>query len=196
MTFREIQFPEAISHGATGGPVWRTTIAEAGSGFEYTNRGRTQPKHVYDVSHAARVAADFGLVHAFFMVVGGMADGFRFKDWNDFRCPDGSGTGVFVLITSTTFQMYKRYTSGGVTYDRKITKPVAGTVVVTGGSSPTVATTTGVVSVSSGTPSSWAGQFDVPCRFGDDAMKAQLLVGTPGVSRIGWSGIPIIEIKL
>lgn len=197
MTFREIQFPEAISHGATGGPSWRTTIAETGSGYQYTNKGWSAPLHIYDISHAARVDALFGPLRAFFMIVGGMADGFRFKDWADFNCPDDAGTGVFVMLTSTTFQMHKRYSYGGATYDRKITKPVAGSIVVTGGSGASVATTTGVVTVSSGTPTSWVGQFDVPCRFGDDAMKAQSLVGGNSGRRVtGWSGISIVEIRL
>jgi uncharacterized protein (TIGR02217 family) len=199
MTFQETpRFPEKISFGATGGPTWRTEIAETGGGYEYTNRAYSQPLHTYDVSHAARREKIFAALRAFYMVQAGRAGGFRYKDWADYRCPDDAGVGVFVLLTSTTFQMYKRYTSGSGTWNRKITKPqqFPNAVSVVGGAGVSVSYTTGVVSVSSGTPTAWSGEFDVPCRFVDDAMKAQIIDGTTARRVVGWTGIGIKEIKI
>lgn len=196
MAFLETpRFPECVSLGAEGGPAFLTDIVAVASGYEYRNRAREKALGRWEVAHNALLPADYEPLRAFFLVAAGQFNGFRFKDHSDFEV--GAGEGVFVLLTATTFQMYKRYTIGASTYDRKIQKPVTGTVTVTGGSSVSVNYTTGIVTVNSGTPTSWVGQFDVPCRFGTDEMKAETITKTgSGELLIGWRSIPIIEIRV
>lgn len=188
------RFPDAISYGAQGGPGWSTTISAVASGYEARNQNWTAARHHYDVSHVVH-AHDGGkraALIAFFHAAKGRANAFRFKDFADFAA--ASGEGVVVELTATTFQLYKRYTSGAATYDRIIQKPIAATVALSGGGSYTLDATTGIVTVTSGAdPTGWTGEFDVPCRFDID----QLMISIESRGLIGHtSGIPIVEVRL
>jgi len=194
VAFIDIRFPPDISFDAVGGPGFNTTITSVDSGHEFSNRNWQQERSEYEVSHAARLPAQWQPLVAFFRVVGGRANTFRFKDFVDFEA--SASEGVFTLLTATTFQMWKRYTFGGSTYDRKITKPVSGTVTVTGGTTPTVNYATGVVTVAAGTPTAWAGQFDVHTRFDIDRMRHNTIDRNPTKGLIvGWDSIPLVEVR-
>lgn len=195
MAFRDIRLPVSISFGAVGGPAFRTEIAVTESGAESRDATQSKELNSWDVAYAARMPAAYRLLQAFFRVVRGRADTWRFKDWSDFKVE--AGQGVFTMLTSTTFQAWKRYTFGSLTYDVKITLPVWGTVTVTGGTSPSVNYATGVVTVASGTPTAWVGEFDRLCRFDTDAMRVNTIDrnGAGGELIIGWAGIPVREVR-
>jgi uncharacterized protein (TIGR02217 family) len=199
MSFQESpRFPECISYHPVGGPVFSTDITVVESGFEYRNQTQEQALREYEVSHEALLQTDYDALNHFFHVRGGMHGGFRLKDWWDFTVSITQG--VFDVIDSTHFQMMKLYTSGSNTYRRLIQKPIA-TVTVTGGVTPVVDYTTGIVAVASGTPTAWSGTFDVPCRFNTDAMKTEIKdrssrSATAGQLIIGWDRIPIQEIRV
>jgi hypothetical protein len=53
------------------------------------------------------------------------------------------------------------------TYYQLIQKPVSGTVTIPGATG-TLDYTTGIFTKSSGTPTTWTGQFDIPVRFAED----------------------------
>src|SRR5690606_38607892 len=114
----------------------------------------------------------------------------RFKDWGDHRSclPSGTpsptdqtiGTGNGAI---TAFQLVKRYVSGGQTWTRTITKPVADSVRVAldgaeQASGWTVDTTTGVVTFDTAPDNGIAVTagfaFDVPVRFDTDALDVTL----------------------
>ena len=147
----------------------------------------------YDVAHAARREAAWRKLQAFFLVCNGRANSFRFKDWTDYVC--AAGDGIFQDADSgspTGQQMYKVYSFGGQTYYRKITKPVSGTITVTGGG--TLDYSSGIVD--GGTPTAWSGEFDVHARFDTDAMRSETITRTPdGELIVGWRSIPIIEVR-
>ena len=189
------RFPEKISFGATGGPTWQTEIAALDSGFEYANQNWSQARAKYEVAHDARRPEAFNELLAFYMAVKGKANQFRFKDWSDFSAT--STQGVFAALSGTTFQMYKRYTAGAMTYNRKIVKPVSSTVTVIGGTGASVSYTTGVVTVSSGTPTAWYGDFDVPVRFDTDVMSAVIINRSIAAGLIqGWQNVTLVEVRL
>jgi uncharacterized protein (TIGR02217 family) len=188
------RFPETISFGVTGGPEFVTNVVIVDSGYEYRNQRRSLELNKWDVANAARLPAMWEPLKHFFRIAAGRANAFRFKDWMDYSAT--SSEGVFTMLTSTTFQMWKRYTAGASTYDRKIQKPVSGTITVTGGTGAVVDTTTGIVTVSSGTPTAWAGEFDVPCRFDTDEMRGEIIDRSAGGFVIGWQSIPIVEIRV
>jgi uncharacterized protein (TIGR02217 family) len=183
------RFPEAIAYGSSGGPGYSTDVITLNSGFEQRNANWSVGRAGYDVSHGLKTQADMNALVAFFRLMKGRAHGFRFKDWLDYT--DG-GNGVFAQISATTFQMQKKYLAGSNFELRDIRKPVAGTIVITGGVGAALNTTTGIVTVSSGTPISWTGQFDVPCRFDTDHMK----VDFADYAAYTWGGIPIVEIRV
>lgn len=192
--FLDIRFPPTISLGAEGGAEFRTDIVITASGAETRNQNWERQRMRYDVAHAARREAQWRQLQAFFLAARGRACSFRFKDWLDYVCAPGAG--VFALDDSggspTGLQMYKRYTFAGQTYDRKITKPVSGSITVTGAG--TLDYSTGIVH--GGTPTAWAGEFDVHARFDTDAMRSNLITrAQDGEILVGWNSIPIVEVS-
>jgi len=194
-----IRFPPKISLNAVGGPGFLTSggaIPIMASGAESRTQDWELERGQWVVSHHARVPADWEPLLAFIRVVAGMANTFRFKDWTDYICAAGSGFFVDALGSPSRMQMVKRYsfptlTGGTVTYDRYITKPIDGTVTVTGGG--TVDYATGLVE--GGSPSAWHGEFDCWCRLNSDIMKAQVI--TRSLSEgllVGWDNIEIVEV--
>lgn len=190
MAFIETRFPADISYGASGGAGFRTDVVPVNSGFEQRNAAWQDSRCAYDVAHGLKTQAQLDALIAFFRVMKGRANGFRFKDWADFEV--ATGEGIFSTIDSTHFQMVKRYSTAGNNHDRDITKPVNGTIVVIGGTGVTIDYTTGIVTVSSGTPTAWTGEFDVPVRFDTDQMK----ISIENVGAYTWGSIPIVEVRV
>lgn len=190
MAFHEVRFPDNISRGARGGPERRTQIVELASGDEERNASWANSRRRYDVAYGIRRADDLAAVVAFFEARNGRLHGFRYKDWADYKSglPSqaitatdqqiGTGTGSL-----QTFQLAKRYASGGQTWLRTIAKPVAGTVRVALGmveqvSGWTLDTTTGVITFTTAPAGGVivrAGfEFDVPVRFDSDTLDVTL----------------------
>lgn len=190
MSFIESRFPEAISYGAVGGPGFKTDVVVVNSGYEQRNAAWQDSRGAWDVSHGLKTQTQLNELIAFFRAMKGRANGFRFKDWADFQV--ASGEGIFRTLSATTFQMVKRYTFESSTFDRDISKPVNGTLVITGGTGVSVNYATGVVTVSSGTPTAWTGEFDVPVRFDTDQMKASI----DDYNAFTWGQIPVVEIRV
>jgi uncharacterized protein (TIGR02217 family) len=193
VAFIETQFPVGISYRSVGGPAFSTTVVGVESGQEYRAAGWGQALRRYEINHDARLPDITSQIVSLFMVAQGRLNGFRLKDWTDFAAT--SAEGIFVMLTSITFQAYKRYTFGAETHDRKIVK-LATTPSVTGGSSPSWNLNTGVLTVASGTPTAWAGQFDVPVRFDTDELKPELISKSGGQFVVGFKSIPLVELRL
>ncbi len=185
----DIRFPPAISFGAVGGPRFKTSVAVMASGAESRIQVWSDERGEWNVSHAARAPDDWEPLLAFFRVVAGMANTFRFKDWTDYVCL--SGDGYFVVDDAhgspTLKQMVKRYTFGGYTYDRKITKPIQGKITT---DAVDLDYATGLAV--SGT--TWSGEFDCWCRLNSDPMKAQTINRSSDGLIVGWNDIEIIEV--
>lgn len=194
------RFPEDISKGAIGGPGFLTDVVIVESGHEYRRQARALELGSWEVSHAARKPQQYRKLQSMFRIAAGRANAFRFKDWGDFEATAAEGR--FVLVTASTagstWQMVKRYTFGAYTYDRTIQKPVSGTVTVVGGSGHSIDYATGILIEGTAEPTAWTGEFDVPCRFDTDAMRAETIdrEGGYGDLIIGWSSIPIVEVRL
>lgn len=194
--FKEIQFPSRISLGAIGGSGWLTTIVDVESGYEQRNQVLAQPRGRWEVSHAARKAQEYNALRAFFNAVRGRAYGFRFKDWTDFTVSSHEGVFLTSLGSPSQLQLAKRYEFGGEYFDRRLSKIVAGTFVAVGGSGVSLDYNTGLLSYSSA-PSGFSCEFDVPARFDTDSMQAETITPQPdGTLLIGWSNIPIKEIRV
>ena len=208
MNFHEVRFPEGISYGTSGGPERRTEIATLGSGFEERNSPWAHSRRRYNAGYGVRDTNDLHAVIAFFEARHGRLYGFRFKDWLDWKsCPPlneitptdqtiGVGDGE-----QTTFQLIKRYQSGGQTYTRPINKPAAATVrIALDGNEQTtgwsVDTMTGVITFdaapASGAVITAGFEFDVPVRFDTDRLDIALSRFRAG----DIPSIPLIELKL
>jgi uncharacterized protein (TIGR02217 family) len=207
MAFHEVRFPDNISRRARGGPERRTQIVELASGDEERNASWANSRRRYDVAYGIRRADDLAAVVAFFEARNGRLHGFRFKDWGDHKSclPSQASSATDQAIGSgdgalTVFQLVKRYASGGQSWTRTITKPVAGTVRIAldgveQASGWSVDTTTGIVTFdtapATGVAVTMGFEFDVPVRFDTDALDVIL-----DLERLGSiTSIPLVEIR-
>lgn len=206
MSFFEQRMNPDLSYGAKGGPVWNTSRAYAISGRRIANKNWSAPLHRYDISHCLKTESDFNEIRNFFYVAAGAFDGFRYKDWMDYKA-EQSETNL-TLISGTTYQMNKLYSLGSRTYTRAIQKPVAGaqvfrtrsgTTTNITGSGATVDTTTGIVTISghvAGDTYSWSGEFDVPVAFISDEFMPEIINKTGDEFLIASGQIMLEEIRL
>lgn len=199
MAFHEVQFPNDIAYGATGGPEFATSVVATASGYEQRNINWSSARGRWDVASGLKKQTQLDTLIAFFRARKGRAHGFRFKDWTDYKAtaqPIGTGDG-----TNKSFQLSRTYSSGGSTDVRTITKPVAGTVKVylagvLQASGWSVNTTTGIVTFTAAPGNNVAVsadyEFDVPVRFDTDRMAVTI----EQINLHQWSGIPIVEIRI
>lgn len=193
------RFPERISYGATGGPEFSTEVVRMTTGAEARNRLQAYPRQRWDVSQGVNGQADFEALRAFFLAMGGRQHGWRFKDWTDYTCTHAQG--VVTGITSTTFQLVKRYSIGSLSQDRIIRKPVTGTVEIKVSgvtTAATVNTVTGVVTIASAPAAAnvtWSGEFDCPMRFDTDRLQSSVVARNLSKGLLHrWEAIPIVEV--
>ena len=196
--FHEVQFPPDISYGASGGPGYSTTVVTTVSGHERRNANWAAARGKWNVAHGLKKREQVAALIAFFRARKGRAYGFRFKDWTDYQAfaqPVGVGDG-----SNRTFQLIKRYMSGGEIDTRLIAKPVTGTVKiyrdgVEATSGWTVNTATGLVTFTtapaSGVQVTADFEFDVPVRFDSDQMDITIETYQLG----SWGQIPVLEIR-
>ena len=205
MAFLETpRFPDRIAYGAVGGPMFRTEVAVSGSGLETSDGKWAYPRHAWDVSQGINSQADFAALRSFFMVAGGRHHGWRFKDWADFTVTHADGR--VAGLTSTTFRLLKRYTTGSATQDRLIKKPIAaGFELKDSGTTLTLTTdytldaATGIVTTTSPRTAAnltWLGEFDVPMRFDTDKLDGRIEARNGGGLLHVWDAIPIIEVPV
>lgn len=192
MSFFEERFPECVKFGVTGGPRFSTSRVDAQNGFSSKQRNWQYPLQEWQAADGIKKEADFEKVRAFFYNVYGAFDGFRFKDWSDFRAKEG--TGAILTLPGGGKQLARAYTYGARTFVRPISKPVAGTVTITGGG--TLDYTTGIVT--GGTPSGWVGEFDVPVEFVEDLMDVEIVnkQASNGTFFLSWASIRLREVRL
>jgi uncharacterized protein (TIGR02217 family) len=205
--FDNIAFPGAISLNSVAGPEFSTDVTETAGGFEKRNQNWSGARLRFNVATGVRTEADYEVILNFFYGRAGRARAFRFQDWSDFKsCPIsanplhddqvlGVGDGA-----NQFFQLQKSYVSGPVTYVRKITRPVVGTVKIgLGGINQPggwiVNHDTGLITFTTppapGIAVSAGFEFDVPARFDIDRLEpVHLFRGAVELPEL-----PIVEIR-
>lgn len=144
MSFLEIRFPTEISYGASGGAEFSTDVTVLGSGFEQRNARWAAPRAQWNVATAIKSSVELDQVFDFFRVVKGRLNGFRWKDWMDFKSTEDMLAAISATDqnigtgdnTTTQFQLVKNYSFGTETVARDIKKLVTGTVAVAVAGSP------------------------------------------------------------
>lgn len=206
MSFHEEIFPIGVSYGAVGGPKFKTTILPLMSGYEKRNIDWSNARAEYDVSYGLKTLEELEEIRDFFYARRGMAYGFRFRDWQDYKLTNeviGLTTGAL-----TTYQIFKRYQSGAVVYDRVLRKIETGGVVVTvagvirtvglGGTSYQINLNTGVITLGA-TLAALVGEsiaitcnFHVPVRFDTDHLATTI----EEYNVFTWGQIPLVEVRV
>jgi len=213
MAFVEDRISTKISYGSSGGPGFSTFILTTDSGAEERSSRWQAARRRYNVVKAIQDQSDLSDLVEFYIARRGPAVGFRFKDWMDYStssdhisAPDDEDVEIGVGDASETeFQIFKEYTSGGVTRNRNITKPVADSTVIaidgvakTAGADFTVDTTTGIVTFAAapgnGEVVSAGCEFDVPVRFGEE-LDLSIAISIDTWQTASISDVPLIEIR-
>ena len=157
-----ILLSERISSGARGGPTFAKTVLVSTTGHAYINERYTRPIWKYTVEFSEVLDSDVMLVRDLFMATRGGAEGFLFKDPRDHTAVNQPKVGSI---------LYRRYTIGGLTFDRKITRPVAG--YTTGGGGTT-----------------WSGTFLIPVRIDSDDLDMNVMKE----DMAGLPSLPLVEV--
>jgi uncharacterized protein (TIGR02217 family) len=166
-----------IGAGATIRPKFNTEIVKTDGGFEVRNSRWEYPLHTIEFDLSPGVAGDDDDLEEFrelFYAAGGASESFKFRDRFDYQATAsqiGTGDGATLI-----WQMVKNYQRGAVNRTRKITRPIAGTVIVyvngVVSGSATVNYENGEISISPAVPLSQiitaSFEFDIPVRFADD----------------------------
>jgi uncharacterized protein (TIGR02217 family) len=209
MAFHDVRLPIDVERGAQGGPRFKTTILILGGGLEKRNIDWARVKGDWDIGYGIQSKEAYKTVIEFFYVRQGMAHSFRFKDWSDFEITSGN---MFTTDGVTaTFQIFKRYSSGGIDFDRELVKPVASGWVVTvnaigqtvvydtapGATEVAINSLTGIVTLGATHAATstqdvvLTGEFDVPVRFDTDKLDISIETFEAGAM----PQITIVEVK-
>ncbi len=183
--FDDVTFPISIGREASVSAQFSTAIVTGQSGAEQRAADWADARLAYDVAPGVRSLADVRALIAFYRARRGPAVGFRFRDPLDHSsAPDngapaagdqaiGTGDGV-----TTDFALVKQYAGGDAASPRRITRAVAGSVVVAANGAPVASGWTlapgGVISFTvppvAGAAMTAGYLFDVAVRFADDRL--------------------------
>jgi uncharacterized protein (TIGR02217 family) len=205
-SFDDISYPLALGHDASVSPEFSTSVAVTASGFEHRNSLWTDARLRFDIGPGIRSDHELGQLIAFFRARRGAARGFRLRDPSDFSSNGMSGTpgaadqllGVGDGLTDS-FPLVKRYGDAAASQVRRITRPVADTVMVSidgvAQSSGWNLTEMGLIEFT--TPPAdgalvRAGYlFDVPVRFAADRLDLSGAAFAAGEA----PSVPVIEVR-
>ncbi|HCR86349.1 MAG TPA: TIGR02217 family protein [Alphaproteobacteria bacterium] len=198
-SFHEIKFPSEVSFKAKCYAEFKTSVVSLNSGYEKRNQQWLFGRRKYEIEFKNIGKAEANKVISFFQARNGKLNGFRFKDWDEFEAKDenvGIGDGE-----TTEFQLIKNYGDENYNYQRKITKPVEGKLIikqngsVVSGSAYDVFWDKGIISFDTA-PDTGAiitadFEFDVPVRFDTDFLSLK----TEEYGKSSIEKISLIEIK-
>lgn len=207
MAFHQVRFPLDIALGAQGGPQRLTDVVTLASGREERNSRWAGSRRRYNAGYGVKSRADMLAVLAFFEERRGRFHSFLWRDALDWTSsPDGgdpTATDQQIGIgdgSRTAFQLIKRYGAVFDPYERRISKPVAGSVLVAvdgaalGHGAFSVDLLTGVVTLGDapedGAAVTAGFAFDVPVRFDTDRLDIEL----SGFDAANAPHIPLIEV--
>lgn len=180
MSFYAIEIAACPGFGFTGGPEFQTNVQTLANGQESRNADWAICRHKYTAPFESIDDEAYAAIKTVFLLCRGRCHSFLHKDWGDYQAtnePFGTGDGA-----TKSFQLKKTSTLAGTsaTYERTITKPVAGIKVYVDGvlTGAAVDTTTGqvtfAVAPAAGSVLTWTGEFRVHVRFDTDYLPFSL----------------------
>ena len=209
MAFHEVRLPARLAFGSTGGVERRTEIVTLGSGFERRSTPWANGRRRYLIGANLRSLDDMAALTGFFEARRGRLYGFRFRDFADCKsCTPGAAVGPLDQVLGegdgvrTAFQLVKRDGESGAGLERRIAKPVEGTVrvAVAGVELPesgfSVDAATGVATLdaapATGAVVTAGFAFDTPVRF--DADRIEVTLESFDAGRM--AAVPLIEVRV
>ena len=205
LPFDDLPYPLALGRDAMVSPEFSTSVAVTASGFERRNSLWSNARLRFDVGPGIRSDAELGVLLAFFRARRGAARGFRLRDPTDFSsnamtsAPGmtdqllGTGNGL-----TTDFPLSKAYGSGDAMQLRRITRPLAASIVISVdgvASSGWTLRDGGIIRFAAPPAAGKAVRagflFDVPVRFAEDKLEVAGSVFAAGEA----PSVPVIEIR-
>ena len=210
LAFDDVSYPLALGLDAKVAPEFSTAITITASGFERRTSVWGNALLRFDVGPGVRSEADMGELIAFFRARRGAARGFRLTDPSDWSSNGMSGTptatdqaiGTGDGVTAS-FPLIKSYGAAGASGDavqtRRITRPQAGSVVVSlngvVASSGWTLNPGGVIAFAiapaAGVVVRAGFLFDVPVRFEQDKLD----IACTAFNASDVPSIPLVEIR-
>ena len=204
--FDDIAYPFALGGGASVAPEFSTNVSVTASGFERRNAVWSDARLRFDVGPGIRSEVELGQLIAFFRARRGAARGFRLRDPSDHSSNGmtglpsaadqiiGAGDGA-----TSGFALVKRYGDGPESQVRRITRPVAGTVLVSidgqAQASGWLLEPGGMIAFATppaaGTTIRAGFLFDVPVRFAEDRLDIAGAAFAAGEA----PSVPLVEIR-
>ena len=200
--FEDVRFPISLGREVSVEPAFSTAVVTTASGAEQRNSDWADARMRFDAGPGVRGEAELKELIAFFRARRGAAVGFRFQDPFDHSSKDmtGEATPADQLLgigdgSRTEFPLVKHYDS----QERRITRPVAGTVRTSVGGVERVGGWTlaplGVVlfdtAPAAGEQVRAGFRFDVPVRFAEDRLSLSRATFEAGEA----ASVPLIEIR-
>ncbi|HST91490.1 MAG TPA: DUF2460 domain-containing protein [Brevundimonas sp.] len=209
MAFDEVRLPARLAFGSTGGVERRMEIVTLGSGFERRSTPWAHGRRRYLIGANLRSLNDMATLTNFFEARRGRLRGFRFRDFADFKsCEPGGSVGPTDQAlgegdgSRAAFQLTKRYGEGATAVERRIAKPVAGSVRIAvdgdelDAAAFVVDAATGLVTLAAPPPAGAAVtagfEYDVPVRFDTDRIEVTLESFDAG----RMAAAPLIEVRI
>ena len=205
LAFDDLTYPLALGRDAMVSPEFSTSVSVTASGFERRNSLWSDARLRFDVGPGIRSEAELGTLIAFFRARRGAARGFRLRDPTDFSSNGMTGTPAMtdqLLGTGdglrASFALVKHYGSGGAEQSRRITRPIADSLLVSVDGVASTAWVLDPLGVIRFTTPPVAGKtvragflFDVPVRFAEDKLEVSGAVFAAGEA----PSVPVIEIR-
>ncbi len=203
--FDDVLFPIAIGRSATVTPEFSTNVTITASGYERRNSLWADARLRFDVGPGVRSEFELGELIGFFRARRGQARGFRLRDPSDFssQAMTGAPTAFDQVIgvgdgAKARFPLIKAYGSGTDAQERRITRPRAGTVLVSVDGTISGGWTLGalgeVVFANAPAPGKAVRAgflFDVPVRFAEDRLDVSGAAFAAGEA----PSVPLIELR-
>jgi uncharacterized protein (TIGR02217 family) len=184
MTYRNLLLPTGVDLEWTTSPGFSTSVVRTDNGKEKRNVDWDASLARGMLRYNARKRAVWAEIDEMFQVCHGRAYSFRVRDprHNVATVAQGKFDGAQAVL---------RITRGSYTIDKVITKPDA-SVVLTGGTAPTISADTGIAT---GSPTGWSGPYYLCMRFDTDELE---LTGidkeNSGDLIAGYGDVPIVEV--
>ena len=192
--YADVIMPASVlAAGVRGKNIRRNTRTMARNGRVQINVDSDLTQRQYELGIIPMSLAQWQTLEGLHEITDGGAFGFLLPDPKDASAQLSDGR--VSLVSGTTYQLQKRYTSIGSTRtkDRKITRPLAAGFALQASGSPvspasyTLDTTTGSLTIPSAPSAAtltWSGNFYVPVNFQSDEIDWDLVRGGPYDGRL------------
>jgi uncharacterized protein (TIGR02217 family) len=192
--YTDVILPSGVLAGGVRGKQIRSNARTgARNGGMQINVNWARTLRQYELGVSPMTVEQWQAIEGLHEVTEGGAFGFLMSDPKDASASLANGR--VSLVSGTTYQLQKRYTSAGSTRtkDRKITRPIAADFVLqasgvtVAGADYTLNTVTGRLTIPSAPAAAtltWSGSFYVPVHFASDEIDWELVRSGPMEARL------------